>query len=168
MKIFSFFFQLVHAFMALLFAAAAFVLLGIVVNLGREVFLEGLNETTAQKIIAAIGLLAISVVSLKISKTIIEEEVVRDANLSAPTRVRRYLSRFFVVVIVALTIESLVATFKAIHEDMTQLTYASFLIIAVGVLLSAWGMFIYLNRFAEELEPVAMAEAKQEDKKLKD
>jgi len=154
--------------MALLFAAAAFVLLGIVVNLGREVFLEGLNETTAQKIIAAIGLLAISVVSLKISKTIIEEEVVRDANLSAPTRVRRYLSRFFVVVIVALTIESLVATFKAIHEDMTQLTYASFLIIAVGVLLSAWGMFIYLNRFAEELEPVAMAEAKQEDKKLKD
>ena len=168
MKIFTYFFQLVHGFMALLFAAAALVLLGIAVSLGREAIFEGLNQAAAQKIIAAIGLLAIAVVALKISETIIEEEVVRDANLSAPTRIRRYLSRFFVVVIVALTIEGLVATFKAIHEDMTQLTYASFLIIAVGVLLSAWGIFIYLNRYAEELEPVAMAEAKQEDKKLKD
>jgi len=168
MKLFTYFFQLVHGFMALLFAAASLVLLGIAVSLGREAILEGLIQATAQKIIAAIGLLAIAVVALKISETIIEEEVVRDANLSAPTRIRRYLSRFFVVVIVALTIEGLVATFKAIHEDMTQLTYASFLIIAVGVLLSAWGIFIRLNRFAEELEPIAMAETKQEDKKLKD
>jgi len=168
MKIVSQFFRIFHGFMALLFALAALMLLGITVSLGREAILEGLTQPSAQKIIAAIGLLAIAVVALKISETIIEEEVVRDANLSAPTRIRRFLSRFFVVIIVALAIEGLVATFKAIHEDMTQLTYASFLIIAVGVLLSAWGIFIRLNRFAEELEPVAMAEAKREDKKLKD
>jgi len=57
------------------------------------------------------------VVALQISETITEEEVIRDADISAPTRVRRFLSRFFVVVIVALAIEGLVATFKAIHED---------------------------------------------------
>jgi len=33
--------------------------------------------------------------------------------------------------------------------------------------LSAWGIFIRLNRYAEELEPEAMADAKREDKKLK-
>jgi len=168
MKIVSQLFRIVHGFMALLFALAALVLLGITISLGGEAILEGLNQASAQKIIAAIGLLAIAVVALKISETIIEEEVVRDANLSAPTRIRRFLSRFFVVVIVALAIEGLVATFKAIHEDMTQLTYASFLIVAVGVLLSAWGIFIRLNRYAEELEPVAMAEVKREDKQLKD
>jgi len=78
----------------------------------------------------------------------------------------RFLSRFFVVIIVALAIEGLVATFKANHEDMTHLTHAAMLIIAVGVLLSAWGIFIRLNRYAEELEPEAMADAKREDKKL--
>jgi len=39
--------------------------------------------------------------------------------------------------------------------------------VAVGVLLAAWGVFIHLNRSAEELEPEAMAEAKREDEKLK-
>jgi len=154
--------------MALLFAVAALVLLSVAVSMGRDAIFGGLNQAAAQKIIEAIGLLAAAVVALQIAETIIEEEVVRDADISAPTRIRRFLSRFFVVVIVALAIEGLVATFKAIHEDMTQLTQASFLIIAVGVLLSAWGIFIRLNRYAEELEPVAMADAKREDKKLND
>ena len=30
----------------------------------------------------------------------------------------------------------------------------------------AWGVFIWLNRAAEELEPEAMQQAKQEDKKM--
>ena len=168
MRIVSQFFRVVHGFMALLFAMAGLILLGIAVNMGGEAILRGLNQAAAQMIIEAIGLLAAAVVALQIAETIIEEEVVRDADISAPTRIRRFLSRFFVVVIVALAIEGLVATFKAIHEDMTQLTHAGFLIIAVGVMLSAWGIFIRLNRYAEELEPVAMADAKQEDKKLKD
>ena len=168
MKSVSQFFRIVHGIMALLFAVAALVLLSVAVSMGRDAIFGGLNQAAAQKIIEAIGLLAAAVVALQIAETIIEEEVVRDADISAPTRIRRFLSRFFVVVIVALAIEGLVATFKAIHEDMTQLTQASFLIIAVGVLLSAWGIFIRLNRYAEELEPVAMADAKREDKKLND
>ncbi len=35
-----------------------------------------------------------------------------------------------------------------------------------GVLLAAWGLFIKLNKSAEELEPEAMAEAKKEDRKV--
>lgn len=73
-----------------------------------------------------------------------------------PTRVRRFLSRFFAVIIVALAIEWLVASFKAIHEAPDQLS-----------LIAAWGVFIRLNRSAEELEPEAMAEAKSEDKKVR-
>lgn len=40
------------------------------------------------------------------------------------------------------------------------------LIEAIG-LLSAWGLFIALNRRAEELEPEAMEEAKREDEKMR-
>jgi hypothetical protein len=34
------------------------------------------------------------------------------------------------------------------------------------VLLAAWGIFIKMNRSAEELEPEAMEQAKSEDTKL--
>ena len=79
----------------------------------------------------------------------------------------RFSSRFLVVIVVALAIEGLVATFKAMHEDTAQLPYAASLLAAVGLLLAGWGVFIRLNRYAEELEPEAMEAAKREDRKLK-
>ncbi len=160
-------FGVVHGLIAALFACAAVMLIIIASRMGWHAFMGGLDGAAAQQIIEGLGLLAAAVVALQIAQTIAEEEVVRGANISAPTRVRRFLSRFFVVVIVALAIEGLVATFKAIHEDPVQLQYAASLIAAVGILLAAWGLFIRLNRSAEELEPEAMADAKREDSKLK-
>ena len=71
------------------------------------------------------------------------------------------------VVVVSLAIEGLVATFKSIHEDMAHLAYAAGLLGAVGLLLAGWGVFIRMNRYAEELEPEAMEAAKREDRKLR-
>ena len=59
------------------------------------------------------------------------------------------------------------ATFRAAHADSTLLLHAAVMVLAVGVLLAGWGLFIRLNRAAEELEPEAMQEAKREDHKLK-
>ena len=167
MKTFTVIFSAIHSLMALLFALAALMLVVISARMGWDAFNAGMDGTTALAVIEAMGLLAAGVVALQIAETIIEEEVVRDSDISAPTRVRRFLSRFFVVVVVALALEGLVATFKALHEDPTQLPYAASILIAVGVLLAAWGVFVHLNRSAEELEPEAMEDAKQEDAKLK-
>jgi hypothetical protein len=93
--------------------------------------------------------------------------VLREAQVSAPTRVRRFLSRFMVVVVVALSIESLVSVFELAHENPSQLPQAASIAVAAGVLLAAWGFFIKMNRSAEELEPEAMEQAKSEDVKLK-
>ena len=153
--------------MALLFACAALLLIGIAARIGWDAATGTFDNAAALAIIEAVGLVAAAVVALQIAETIVEEEVIRDADISAPTRVRRFLSRFLVVVTVALAIEGLVATFKALHEDPAQLLYAAALLIAVGVLLAAWGYFIRMNSFAEELEPEAMAEAKSEDAKLR-
>jgi len=160
-------FSTVHALMAFLFACAALLLIAIAARIGWGVVAAGLDRAAAQGIIEAVGLLAAAVVALQIAETIVEEEVIRDADISAPTRVRRFLSRFFVVLVVALAIEGLVATFRAMHEDPAQLLYAASILVGVGVLLAAWGLFVHLNRSAEELEPEAMADAKREDRKLK-
>jgi hypothetical protein len=167
MKALTRLFRIVHGLMAMLFAGAALMLIVIASGMGWAAFVGSMDGAAAQAIIEAVGLLAAAVVALQIAETIFEEEVVRDADISAPTRVRRFLSRFFVVVMVALAIEGLVATFRALHEDPQQLPYAASLVAGTGVLLAAWGLFIYLNRAAEELEPEAMADAKREDKKLK-
>lgn len=117
-------------------------------------------------VLESIGLLTIAVVALELSQTILEEEVQREVQVSSPTRVRRFLSRFMVVVIVALSIETLVAVFELAHEDASRLPQAASIGVAAGVLLAAWGIFIRLNKSAEELEPEAMERAKSEDRRV--
>ncbi len=160
-------FSIIHGLMALLFAAAAVALITIAGKVGWLAVASGLNRDAAQQVIEGVGLLAAAVVALQIAQTIAEEEVVRDAQISGPTRVRRFLSRFMVVIVVALTIEGLVATFKAGHENPEHLLYAATLVSSAGVLLIGWGVFLRMNRYAEELEPEAMADAKREDTKMK-
>ena len=159
-------FSIIHGLMAVLFACAALMLIVIAAKVGLVAVAGGLDRDAAQRIIEAVGLLAAAVVALQIAQTIAEEEVMRDAHISGSTRVRRFLSRFLVVVVVALTIEGLVATFRAAHEDPAQLLYAACMVFAAGVLLAGWGVFVRMNRYAEELEPEAMAEAKREDQKM--
>ncbi|HEX7181690.1 MAG TPA: hypothetical protein VF756_07595 [Thermoanaerobaculia bacterium] len=117
-------------------------------------------------VLEAIGLLTIAVAALELGQTILEEEIQREAHMSAPTRVRRFLSRFLIVVIVSLSIETLVAVFRLLHDDPSRLPQASTIGFATAALLAAWGVFIRFNRSAEELEPEAMEKAKSEDEDL--
>lgn len=167
MKIILRLFAGVHAFMALLFAVAAVMLVVIAMRVGWLAVLDGLDRSAAETIIEAVGLLAAAVVALQIAQTIAEEEVIRESHISAPTRVRRFVSRFLTVIVVAIAVEGLVATFRA-HDEPENLLYASALIGSVALLLAGWGVFIRLNRAAEELEPEAMEDAKSEDHKLEE
>ena len=151
---------------AVLFAVASVLLTLIAARTGWQAAMAGLDKDAAQEIIEAVGLLAAAVVALQVAQTITEEEVIRDAHVSAPTRVRRFLSRFLVVLVVALVVEGLVGTFKALHDDMELLVYPAALLAGVALLVAAWGVFLHLNRSAEDLEPEAMEEAKREDEKL--
>ena len=118
-------------------------------------------------VLESIGMLTIALVALELAQTIFEEEVQRDVKVSGPTRVRRYLSRFLVVIVIALSIETLVAVFELMHADPAKLPYAASIGASAAVLLIAWGLFVRFNRSAEELEPEAMAQAKREDRKVK-
>ena len=159
-------FALVHGVFATVFAIVAFMLLAVALRTVWQTAASGLDEPSVVMLIQALGVLAVAVVALQIAQTIAEEEVVREAHVSAPTRVRRFLSRFVVVIAIALAVESLVATMKALREDMTMLPHAAASVVGVALLLAAWGYFIKANRSAEDIEPEAMAQAKKEDRKL--
>jgi hypothetical protein len=162
-------FTIAYATVALLFGAAALTLIGFAIMelwdaVGpREGQALAVRAATA---IESIGLLAVALVGLEMAQTVVEEEVVRRVHVSAPTRVRRYLSRFLVVVVIALAIESLVAVVQALHERPETLPQAASVTVGAAALLAAWGVFVRLNRTVEELEPEGIEEAKGEDHKV--
>jgi hypothetical protein len=117
-------------------------------------------------VLESIAVLTVAVAALELGQTILEEEVHRQAQMSAPTRVRRFLSRFMVVLVVALSIETVVLVFRLSQDAPEMLPYAASVGAAAALLLAAWGLFIRLNRSAEELEPEAMQAAKREDRNV--
>ena len=117
-------------------------------------------------VLEAVGILTIAVAALELSQTVIEEEVRRSAHLSSPTRARRFLSRFLVVVVVTSAIECLIGIFEYLHDAPERLPHVAAIGIASAVILVAWGAFVRWNRAAEELEPEALETAKSEDRKV--
>jgi hypothetical protein len=117
-------------------------------------------------VLQSLAVMTVALAALELGQTIIEEEVQREVHMSAPTRVRRFLSRFMVVLVVALGIEALVLVFRYSHEEPHNMVHAATVGFSAAVLMLAWGVFIRLNRSAEELEPEAMRQAKEEDRKM--
>src|SRR5688572_5300504 len=118
---------ILYAAIAVIFGLAAMCLL-VLASMQLWQAATGASASLAARAAAAIesvGLITVSLMSLEMAQTVAEEEVVRRAQVSAPTRVRRYLSRFLVVVVVALSIESLVGVVEALHSDPSDLPRAA-------------------------------------------
>ncbi len=117
-------------------------------------------------ILECIGLLTIAVASLELGQTVLEEEVQRSVNISSPTRVRRFLSRFLIVVVVSLSIECLIGVFQFMHSKPEYLPHSAAVGLAAAAILATWGLFIRNNVEAEKLEPHSMHEVQAEDKEV--
>jgi hypothetical protein len=158
-----------HFVIGVLFLAGALALIGVAaVQLwqGIQLFDQMPLAQRLNAVLESIAVLTVAVAALELGQTILEEEVQREAHMSAPTRVRRFLSRFMVVLVVALSIETVVVTFRVSRENPEYLPYVASIGATAALLLAAWGLFVWLNRAAEQLEPEAMQEAKREDRKI--
>jgi hypothetical protein len=124
------------------------------------------SKSRVQSLLEGIGLRTIAVASLELSQTVLEEEVRREASMSTPTRARRFLSRFMLVVVVSLAVEFLVLVFELIHTDTSRLKDATALGFGAAALLVGWALFVRFNVEAEKLEPEAMEDVKREDEQV--
>jgi hypothetical protein len=169
MKILIKFFPIGHLVISLMFGVAAIGLIGFAgLSFWNAIqpFTPTDLDTRLNAVLEGIAILTIAVAAFELGQTLIEEEVLREAQMSIPTRVRRFLSRFMTVLVVSFSIETLVLVFQLGKDAPEQLPYAATIGFAAAALLAAWGLFIKLNRSAEELEPEAMEQVKSEDDKV--
>lgn len=103
-------------------------------------------------VLDCIAMLTIAMASMELAHTVVEEEFESTARLNAAARARRVLSRFLVVVIVSLAIESLVAVFKLVDDDPARISEGAYIAFAAAALLAAWGFFIRMGQRAAARE----------------
>jgi hypothetical protein len=159
--------EFVHLIIGLVFALSALVLLTF--SLIR--LWTGINPVASisiqdriHEILNGIAVLTVALATLELGQTVIEEQVQRGTPISAPTRVRRFLSRFMIVLVVALSIESLVLVFEFSYQQPEFLPQAAVVGLIAAALLVAWGAFIRLNQGAEQLEPEGIERAREQDR----
>lgn len=148
-KISERFFALGFAAIVILFAGCAIALIAFsAIELWLAVQ-PGDAMTLAKRfnaILDCIAMLTIAMATVELAQTVVEEEFDDATRLSAAARAQRVLSRFMVVVVVSLAIESLVVTFKMANDDPANLTQAAFIAFGAAALLAAWGFFVWISK----------------------
>ena len=97
-------------------------------------------------VLDCISMLTIAMAAMDLAQTVVEEEFAQEARRSAAARAQHVLSRFLVVVIISLAIESLVAIFKLVQDDPSMISEAAHIAFAAAALLAAWGFFNKMGR----------------------
>jgi len=117
----------------------------------------------AAALLDAIGLIVIAMAVFDVSKFLLEEEVLRDRELASPSEARETLTKFLVIISIAVCLEALVFIFNSAKTDITMLIYPTFLLIAAVLLVIGLGVYQKLSRQVE-VTSHNIARARQLDK----
>jgi hypothetical protein len=97
-----------------------------------------------------IGYVIVAMATFEIAKYLIEEEVLRGRELRVTSEARRSLTHFFSTIAVAILLEALVTVFRVSKEDVSQLVYPTFLLIAGILIVLGLGLYQRLSASVEE------------------
>lgn len=88
------------------------------------------GEGIIGKLLDAIGLIVIAIAVFDVSKYLLEEEVLRARELRSVREARQTLTKFLVIISIAVMLEALVFIFGAGREHVTLLLYPTLLLMA--------------------------------------
>lgn len=101
------------------------------------------------RMLDSIGLIVIAIAVFDVSKYLIEEEVLRNRELRSPREARLTLTKFLVIITIAVSLEALVFIFGAGKTDVTMLLYPTALLAVSVLLVVGLGLFQRLTLGAE-------------------
>ncbi len=100
--------------------------------------------------LSGIGYVVVSIAVYDVAKYLIEEEVVRGRELRVASEARRSLTRFISTIAIAVFLEALVTIFRVAQENVTNLFYPTFLLIAAILLVLGLGVYQRLSVTVEK------------------
>ena len=102
-----------------------------------------------KKLLDAIGLIVISMAVFDVGKYFLEEEVLRDRELRSAREARETLTKFLVIITIAVSLEALVFIFGAGKENVSLLFFPTLLLVAVVFLVVGLGLYQRLSLTTE-------------------
>ena len=80
-----------------------------------------------------------------VAKYLMEEEVLRDRELRSASEARETLTKFMVIIVIALTLEALVFVLGAASEDLSLLVFPALLFAVAAAMVVALGVYLRLS-----------------------
>jgi hypothetical protein len=102
-----------------------------------------------KKLLQAVGAIVIAIAIIDVAKYLFEEEIFRSKELRSPTEARKTLTKIFVIISIAVSLEGLVFIFKAGTTDIKSIIYPAFLIITSILAMVGLGIYQKLSVQAE-------------------
>ena len=94
----------------------------------------------------AVGLIVIGMAVFDVSKFLLEEEVIKSHHAITPSTQRETLSKFIIIISIAVSLEALVFIFDAGKKDITLLIYPTLLLIAAVLMILSLGVYRKLSQ----------------------
>jgi hypothetical protein len=139
--------NLVATFMYLI-ASAALLIISILL-IGFALWEVGvaiyLREPYINASLDAIGLIVISMAVFDIAKYLYDEQVLRERELRSAREARQTLTKFLVIITIAVTLEALVFIFQTGTTNMRELLYPTGLLVASVILVIGLGWYQRLS-----------------------
>lgn len=140
--------RIVYGVIAIILLLLAVVLAGdAVFQFFREALVGG--EVT-EAALAGIGYMVVAIATFEIARYLTEEEVVRGHEIQLASEARRSLTRLVSTVAVAIFLEALVIVFHVGKENVPQLIYPTFLLIAAILIVVGLGFYQRLSASVED------------------
>ena len=115
-----------------------------------EVYVSVLVEGKIDKdILNAITYTVIAIAVCDVGRFLVAEEVEHEKRLHSLAEIRKTITRFMVVISIALSLEGLVGVFEAGNSNMTEVVYPIAIVICAILVLVALGFY---QRFSVETE----------------
>jgi hypothetical protein len=143
----SFISRLVYVLATLVLIALAF---GFIGYAGWSIYvtMRG-GEPVLTTMLDTIGLIIIALAVSDVARFLLQEELAGQGELETTGDVRRTISKFVTIIIIAASLEALVFIFEAGREEIRTLIYPVALLLAVSILLAVLGLYQRLAHAAE-------------------